>query len=100
METLEFVASLVESLAWPAVVGYCVYILRAPAGKLLERVSKLKYGELEAEFQERLNNIKSIHDGDTQPILKEENIAAITLEDLTEVSPRAAVIGLGVKLLD
>ena len=93
MGIFDFVASLVESLAWPVVVGYCVYILRSPAGKLLDRVSKLKYGELEAEFQERLNKIKPIQDGDTKRITQDEkNITLVTLEDLSEVSPRAAVL--------
>jgi len=92
MGILDFFASLVDSLAWPVVVVCCVYILRAPAGKLLGRVSKLKYGELEAEFQERLSKIEPIQGGDTKGIIQEKNITAISLEDLSEVSPRAAVL--------
>jgi len=79
-------------LAWPVTVVCCVYILRAPAGKLLERVTKLKYGELEAEFQERLKKIEQISDGDTKRIKQDQNVTTISLEDLPEVSPRAAVL--------
>jgi len=92
MGLLDFVASLVESLAWPLIVGFCVYILRTPAGKILERISKLKYGDLEAEFQERLNKIEPIANGDTKRIIQEKNITPITLEYLSELSPRAAVL--------
>jgi len=92
MDLLELFASLVNSLAWPVTVVCCVYILRAPAGKLIERVTKLKYGELEAEFQERLNKIEQISEDDTKGIKQEQNVTSIALEDLSEVSPRAAVL--------
>jgi len=91
MQLLEFFASVIESLAWPLVTGYCVYILRIPLGKLLERVSKLKYGELEAEFQERLSRIEPITN-DTALIKQEEHSSKVALEDLPEISPRAAVL--------
>lgn len=89
MDLLEFIASLADSLVWPVTVICSVYILRVPAGKLIERVTKLKYGELEAEFQERLNKIETI-----PGIKREQNIAsaAIALEDLSDISPRAAVL--------
>ena len=86
-------ASLVKSLAWPAVVGYCVYILRTPVGDLLGSVSKLKYGDLEAEFQGTLGRIIHTQNATTQQIEKEEKGApTVALEDLAEVSPRAAVL--------
>ena len=57
MKTLEFVASAIDSLAWPVTVILCILILKEPLGKLLSRVSKFKYGEIEAEFQERLEKL-------------------------------------------
>ncbi|HIQ44968.1 MAG TPA: hypothetical protein EYH47_19690 [Pseudomonas oleovorans] len=92
MDLLEFIASLTDSLVWPVTVVCCVYILRAPVGKLIERVTKLKYGELEAEFQERLNKIETISRNNTKEIKQEQNVTSIALEDLAVVSPRAAVL--------
>ncbi|GLS91266.1 hypothetical protein GCM10007916_23350 [Psychromonas marina] len=98
MGTLDFVASLVNSLAWPVGVVCCIYILKAPAGKLLERVSKLKYGELEAEFQERLNKIETTQVGDENKVVEEDTITSISLTELSEVSPRAAILEAWVSL--
>jgi hypothetical protein len=92
MDLLDFFASLTDSLAWPVTVLCCVYILRTPAGKLIERVTKLKYGELEAEFQERLNKIENISEDGAKGIKQDLKVASIALEDLSEVSPRAAVL--------
>ncbi len=92
MGLLEFIASLADSFAWPATLVCGIYILRTPAGKLIERVTKLKYGELEAEFQERLNKIEKTSGRDTKEIKQEQNITSISLEELAEVSPRAAVL--------
>ncbi len=92
MNLLEFFASIVGSLAWPVSVVFCIYILRVPAGKLIERVTKLKYGELEAEFQERLKKIGPISEDGIKEIPKEQSTTSISLEDLIEVSPRAAIL--------
>lgn len=93
MSILEFLASIVNSLAWPVLVGFCIYILREPAGKLLGRISKFKYRELEAEFREVLDEIKpiGIRNSD-QTALKAPESASIDLEDLAQISPRAAVM--------
>lgn len=73
--------------------GFCVYILRNPAGKLLERISKFKYRGLEAEFREVLDDIKPIEArvSDRTTFDRPES-ASIALEDLAEVSPRAVVM--------
>lgn len=93
MSILEFFASIINSLAWPVLIGFCVYVLRNPAGKLLERISKFKYRELEAEFREVLDDIKPIEArvSDRAKLDRSES-ASIALEDLVDVSPRAAVM--------
>lgn len=92
MSLLEFIASLADSLAWPTTLVGGIYILRAPAGKLIERVTKLKYGELEAEFQERLKKVDKTSGRDTKESKQEQSFTSISLEDLADVSPRAAVL--------
>lgn len=93
MSILEFVASIISSLAWPMLVGFSVYILRAPAGKLIARISKFKYGELEAEFREVLDDIKPIESKVSERAqLEQRESVSIDLEELADVSPRAAVM--------
>lgn len=93
MSILEFLASIINSLAWPMLVGFCVYILRVPAGKLIARISKFKYGELEAEFREVLDDIKPIESKVSERAqLEQRESISIDLEELADVSPRAAVM--------
>lgn len=92
MESFEFWASIIDSLAWPGTVILCVLILKVPTGKLLERVSKLKYGEMEAEFQERLGNLGSLEHSEEVKVKSDITEPAVFLEDLAETSPRAAVL--------
>ncbi len=94
MSILEFFASIINSLAWPVLVGFCIYILRNPAGKLIERISKFKYRGLEAEFREVLDDIRPIEARvfSDQATLDRPEPASIALEDLSKVSPRAAIV--------
>jgi hypothetical protein len=93
MSFLEFLASIINSLAWPALLGFCVYILRDPAGKLIELISKFKYQGLEADFREVLDDIKAIEARDSgRSIVEKPETVSIDLEDLAEVSPRVAVM--------
>ncbi|MGF1689688.1 hypothetical protein [Photobacterium kagoshimensis] len=98
MKTLEFVASIIDSLAWPITVLLCVLILKEPMGKLLGRVSKFKYGEIEAEFQERLEKLVSFEQSEKIKIGTDTAEATVALEDLAETSPRAAVLEAWLKV--
>ena len=42
MSGLEFFASLVRSLAWPAAVAFGLWLFRSPFAGLIERVIKVK----------------------------------------------------------
>jgi hypothetical protein len=54
MSWREFIASLVDSLAWPAAVAIAVVVLRRQLGTLLEgSVKRLKAGPLEVEYWEK-----------------------------------------------
>lgn len=98
MESFEFWASIIDSLAWPATVILCVLILKVPTGKLLERVSKLKYGEIEAEFQERLDNLGYLEHSEEVKVKSDITEPTVFLEDLAETSPRAAVLEAWLKV--
>jgi len=50
MNALEFIASIVSSLAWPAVVVVLVLILRSPLRSVLPSLTRFRYGEMEIDF--------------------------------------------------
>ncbi len=97
MGLLGFVASLVQSLAWPASVAAVVIVLRKPIGAALGRgVRRVKAGPVEVEFDQlqaevREELARSPELAETQvpapvPSLREE------LSGLAEVAPTAAVM--------
>lgn len=94
MDWLEFIASLVNSLAWPGAVVILVLILRKPLSGLIPLLQRLKYKDLEIEFGKRVEEIsEEIVATLPRPTLKyvpspSESHAI----QLAEVSPRAAVV--------
>jgi hypothetical protein len=58
MDALSFFASVIKTLAWPAVVAYLLYLLKGNVGRIFEnladRVTKLKVPGGEAEFSKEL----------------------------------------------
>ena len=59
----------------------------------MARISKFKYGELEAEFREVLDDIKPIKEkAPEKPKLEKHEVVSIDLGELAEISPRAAVM--------
>lgn len=50
MNWKEFIASLVENVAWPAAVLTMFFLLRDQIGKLISKIAHLKYKDLEVDF--------------------------------------------------
>lgn len=59
MDTLTFIAHLVEALAWPASVVLLVFMLRNPLGELIPLLRKLRYREIEMEFSREIAELKA-----------------------------------------
>lgn len=57
-DLLVFISSLVSSLAWPAAIVILVFVFRAPMQKLLEGLTRLRYGDLEIDFGREVQSIK------------------------------------------
>ncbi|MFD2256783.1 hypothetical protein ACFSSA_08860 [Luteolibacter algae] len=97
MTFLEFLASLVSSLAWPATIFLAIFFLRKPLVELIPLLKKLKYKEFEAEFRDALeatpvpptiatdDTLSADSPGD---LLKSRNYYL----QLAEVSPRSAIM--------
>lgn len=99
MTKLEFVASIVHSLAWPVGAGLIVVILHNPIGAAMQRLSRARVGPVEAEFAQELAEVRKRIT--SAPEVSNEPPAASSvpmlslpeeLERLAEVSPRAAVL--------
>ncbi len=60
MDTLTFVAEMTKGLAWPLVVFFLLFVLKTPLKDLVPLIRKLKYGDFEAEFGQRLAEIEQL----------------------------------------
>ena len=94
---MENFVKLIEALAWPVAVLILAFGFRTELRKVFNRISKLKYKELEATFDKELSQVENRTKLYVQP---EEKLLAETpaeksgyaqLLRLADVSPRAAV---------
>jgi hypothetical protein len=98
MDGLQFIASLVESLAWPLAVTFLALVLRAPlAGALSGPVKRWKAGPsgLEVEYWEEAIEAARAeleHSPEVGPVLASLPGSDDELTRLAEASPRAAVM--------
>jgi hypothetical protein len=70
MNWLQFVASIIESLAWPIACVVLVFLLRKPLTQILialTRLKNLKFKELELDFGAELRDIKDTAAGSIAP---------------------------------
>jgi hypothetical protein len=94
---LAFVASLVNSLAWPAGVVIVVTVFRRPIGVALNRgIRRIRAGPVEVEFDQELAEVRQ--ELRQSPELAAAEVPALDarlsgeLARLAEASPRAAVL--------
>ncbi|MEC3609205.1 hypothetical protein [Bacillus glycinifermentans] len=59
MDWLEFVSSMVQSLAWPVTLAMIVWLLKEPVSERLKELIKLKYKDFELEFGMRVQALAS-----------------------------------------
>lgn len=58
MDWLQFFASVIGALAWPAAIVLSVFLLRRELVQLLRRLRHLKYGDAQADFGEKLVEVE------------------------------------------
>lgn len=95
MDWLTFFSSLVDSIAWPLAILIIVWWLKDYIKKLIPYTSKLKYGDLEIEFGEKLAELKV----ETEKLKKEHPAIALPEvnkeyldKDTSNISPRTAIV--------
>ncbi len=93
MNGLEFVASLVGSLAWPSFALIVFLLLRKPLKDLLPLLQRLKYKEIELEFRRRVEDV-SAEVAEELPQVAADAVPPEleAMARMAEVSPRAAVL--------
>ncbi len=95
MNALEFLASVVGSIAWPGTVLALVFLLREPLKGLLPLLQRLRYKELEIEFGQGVREVNAEVAAElpasSQPALPPASEQPV-LEKLAELSPRSAVL--------
>ena len=101
MSWKDFIASLVDSLAWPVLAAFALVLFRAPLSRLLGRLRSLRRGDTVVSFGETLDG--AVEQDEAEPGLPEDvgAVAAMpeerleTLQDqvraVADVSPAAAV---------
>jgi len=58
MDILQFISSVIGSLAWPATVATLVVLLREPVKRILLTLTRLKYKDLELDFGRELKQLE------------------------------------------
>jgi hypothetical protein len=95
MSELQFIASLVNSLAWPLVVLVIAVVFRTKITDLLSGgVKRLKAGPIEVEWDRTLSEARVELDQPGAPLEAQGDRGPVSTElaELTRISPRAAVI--------
>ncbi len=98
MDWKEFFASLVGSLAWPAVVAYLAFLLKDKLAELLPKLKRFKHKDTELEFVQAVEELqKEVSEAQAeQPVPaepdKELEEQYSFLARLSEISSRSAVL--------
>jgi len=92
MSVLEFVASVVRSLAWPTAVVVILLVLRKPLAALIPLLERLKFRGLELDFRKQVHEVAAEADEALPALPPQVAEPASDIEQLAQVSPRAAVV--------
>ncbi len=95
MDTLSFIAALVQALAWPVTVVLVLLILRQPLAQLIPLLQRLRYRDLELDFgrqvQQLAVEIQRELPGESPARNGQRHLMA-HFARLAPVSPRAVVL--------
>lgn len=86
MDTLEFIAALVDAIAWPVAIATLVSILKNPIESLLPLLSNLKYKDLEVDFAQELEEAEAT----AQVLFKETEKGSGDEEEPKEIEESAS----------
>ena len=95
---MESMVGLIHAIVWPLTIFTLAILFRREVRAVLARLSRLKYKDIEATFDESLREVERIaHAVTLHPPEREIQIESLTpgaeerLNRLVEISPRAAI---------
>lgn len=94
MDYFQFIASIIDSLAWPVAVVLIILLLRKAILRLLRRIKIFRYKDIEFEFSEKLAEVERDASklgfviNRTVPDVSQVNRYAT----LAQISPNAAIL--------
>jgi hypothetical protein len=94
MDWLTFIAAVLKAVAWPLTTVAILVILRRPLLGLIPLLRKLKWKELELEFEKQIVELKTeaAQALPAPPTVSLTKPAASRLAELAEIAPRSAII--------
>lgn len=96
MSILEFISSVINSLAWPIAIIIILVFFRKYIIKIIPSIEKFKYKDFEVEFTKTMKELMDNSRADIESLPSKENEKSIISEDklfgLLEISPRSAII--------
>ena len=101
MNWMVFITSIIDSVAWPAAILIAVWWLKNHIGQLIPLTKKVKYGDLEIEFEQQLRELKkraeaSRREHDTPD--RDDSEMLEYIDETANNSPRAAIVDAWVGL--
>lgn len=95
MNWLEFISSVVGSIAWPLATFAIAFLLRDQIRQLIQRIKRLAVGENAVDFSERLDEAEAISAGAANVTDADPETLALPgakMQQLIALSPSAAVL--------
>jgi Rad3-related DNA helicase len=93
-DIFEFINSLFSSISWPIASIVIVSLLKKPIKNILNRLGKLKYKDLEADFSREMEEAKEHLDSKLEAMPLESDFKHTLAEqvaEIAEISPEAAI---------
>lgn len=59
MGTLEFIASVVHSIAWPLALVVAILVFRRPLAERIRAIAKVSHGDTQVEFDQAARDVKA-----------------------------------------
>ena len=92
MDWKTFIAQIIDSLSWPIVVIFTVWLTKDKLGDLLPRLKKFKHKDTELEFIEGVNELLIEGKPTKTDESKELELSRKALQGLANISSRSAII--------
>lgn len=94
MDNLEFISKIIESVAWPLSTLVLIAILRKPIRDLIPLISKLKYKDIEMQFDKNLYRLSEKVNYELPKVQNEKETEELRdrVMKIIQISPKSSII--------